>query len=167
MPQKTEAERLVVQRIGQGVFRDALMGYWGGRQAEERAELQRALDYLRDGDVLIVTRLDRLARSIVDLRAIVDRLDAKGVGFRALQRGAINTTRSDGKLLLNLLASFAEFENDIRRERQAEGIAKAKAEGRYRGRKPSVPVDQVKTLTAAGKSASAVARELGISRMSV
>jgi DNA invertase Pin-like site-specific DNA recombinase len=79
--------------------------------------------------VFVVCRLDRLARSMTDLRQIVDQLDAKGVAFRCLQQGAIDTTRSEGRLLLNILASFAEFETDIRRERQMDGIAKAKAAG--------------------------------------
>lgn len=138
-----------------------------GTTTEGRDQLSAALDYVRDGDVLLVTRMDRLARSLVDLRNIVDRLTAKGVGFRALQQGAIDTTRSDGRLMLNILASFAEFETDIRRERQLEGIAKAKAANVYKGRKPSVPVPEVRRLAAEGVGATEIGKRLGIGRASV
>jgi DNA invertase Pin-like site-specific DNA recombinase len=138
-----------------------------GRSAADREQLALALDYVREGDVLVVTRLDRLARSMVDLRQIVDRLNSKGVGFRALQQGAIDTTRSDGRLMLNILASFAEFEADIRKERQAEGIAKAKAAGVYKGRPPKAPVTDVRRLLAEGVGPSEVARRLGIGRATV
>lgn len=138
-----------------------------GRSAGDREELQRALDWVREGDVFVVTRLDRLARSMIDLRQIVDRLSAKGVGFTVLQQGAIDTTRSDGRLMLNVLGSFAEFEADIRKERQADGIAKAKEAGVYTGRKPSISREQVEKLRAEGKGATEIARELGIGRASV
>lgn len=138
-----------------------------GTTTDGRDQLALVLDYVREGDVLIVTRLDRLARSMIDLRGIVDRLNAKQVGFRALQQGAIDTTRSDGRLMLNILASFAEFETDLRKERQADGIAKAKSEGRYKGRKPSVPDDEVRKLHGEGVGATDIARRLGIGRASV
>ena len=138
-----------------------------GRSAADRAALKDALEFVREGDVLAVTRLDRLARSITDLRQIVDGLNAKGVGFRCLQQGALDTTRSDGKLLLNILGSFAEFEADIRRERQMEGIAKAKDRGVYRGRKPSIDPKEVAKALAAGESPTAVAKRLAIARSSV
>jgi DNA invertase Pin-like site-specific DNA recombinase len=112
-----------------------------GLSQDGREQLALALDYVRDGDVLIVTRLDRLARSITDLRQIVDRLTVKEVGFRALQQGDLDTSTSNGRLMLNMLGAFAEFEADLRRERQREGIDKAKANGIYKGRKPTVPVD--------------------------
>lgn len=138
-----------------------------GTSAEGRDQLQAALEWVREGDVLVVTRLDRLARSIVDLRRIIDRLTAKGVGFRCLQQGAIDTTTSEGRLMLNILASFAEFEVEIRRERQADGIAKAKAEGRYRGRPPTIDRATIAALEAEGLGATAIARRLGIGRASV
>jgi len=138
-----------------------------GKTADNRPELAHALDYLREGDVFVVTRLDRLARSMIDLRQIVDRLAAKGVGFKALQQGAMDTTRSDGRLLLNVLASFAEFELDIRKERQLEGIKKAKAEGRYKGRPNSIDRSAVAKLKDDGVSPTAIAKQLGIARASV
>ena len=138
-----------------------------GRTAADRAALKDALEFVREGDVLVVTRLDRLARSITDLRTVVDALNARGIGFRCLQQGALDTTRSDGKLLLNILGSFAEFEADIRRERQMEGIAKAKERGVYRGRKPSIDPKEVAKALAAGESPTAVAKRLGVARSSV
>jgi DNA invertase Pin-like site-specific DNA recombinase len=138
-----------------------------GSSTEGRDQLAEALDWVREGDVLVVCRLDRLARSIVDLRKIIDRLTVKGVGFRCLQQGAIDTTRSDGRLLLNILASFAEFETDIRRERQADGIAKAKAEGKYRGRPATIDPAEVKRLHGEGVGPTAIAKLLGVGRASV
>jgi DNA invertase Pin-like site-specific DNA recombinase len=138
-----------------------------GTTTEGRDQLAEALDWVREGDVLVVCRLDRLARSIIDLRKIIDRLTAMGVGFRCLQQGTIDTTTSDGRLLLNILAAFAEFETDIRKERQADGIAKAKAEGKYRGRPPSIDADAIAQLEAEGLGASEIARRMGIGRASV
>ena len=138
-----------------------------GTTTTGRDQLEAALRFARKGDVFIVTRLDRLARSMIDLRRIVDELSAKQAAIKVLQQGAIDTTRSDGKLLLNILASFAEFEMDIRRERQGEGIAKAKAEGRYRGRKATIDRSKIVELRKEGLGASAIARKLGIGRASV
>lgn len=138
-----------------------------GRTTEGRDALADALDWVRDGDVLIVTRLDRLARSIIDLRRIVDGLAAKGVGFRALQQTGMDTTTSEGRLLLNILASFAEFEADIRKERQADGIAKAKAAGVYQGRPATIDPAEVAKLKAEGVGPAEIARRLGIGRASV
>lgn len=137
-----------------------------GTTTSGREELQRALDYVRDGDVFVVCRLDRLARSIVDLRRIIDTLTAKEVGFRVLQQ-AIDTTRAEGRLLLHLLGAFAEFETDLRKERQTEGIAKAKLAGRYKGRPKSIDPASIAALKAEGLGASAIAKKLGIGRASV
>jgi DNA invertase Pin-like site-specific DNA recombinase len=138
-----------------------------GTTLDGRQELERALEYVRDGDVLLVTRLDRLARSVGDLGGLVSRLREKGVGFRALQQGVFDTTTATGKVVLNILGAFAEFEADIRRERQMEGIAKAKAAGVYKGRKPTVDEQQVRLLKAQGIGAAEIARRLGIGRASV
>lgn len=138
-----------------------------GRTTDGREALSDALGYVRESDVLVVTRLDRLARSMIDLRVIVDGLTAKKVDFRVLQQGAIDTTRSDGRLMLNILASFAEFEADIRKERQADGIAKAKEAGVYKGRPASIDVETVAKLKAEGVGPAEIARRLGIGRASV
>ena len=105
-----------------------------GRSATDRAELNKALDQMRSGDTLIVTRLDRLARSLSDLFHMVEKMIGEGVAFRCLQQGGVDTSTSTGKLMLGILGAVAEFENDIRRERQQDGIVKAKMEGRYNGR---------------------------------
>lgn len=138
-----------------------------GTSQEGREQLANCLDYLREGDTLLVTRLDRLARSMLDLRQIIDRLTAKGVAFKALQQGAVDTSSSNGRLMLNLLGAFAEFETDLRRERQKEGIDRAKAAGVYKGRKPSVPKDAVQQLHSEGIGPAEIARRLKIGRASV
>lgn len=131
-----------------------------------RAELEKAIDQLRTNDVLVVTRLDRLARSVPDLYAIVKRIDQAGAAFACLQQGAIDTASSTGKLMLGILGAVAAFERDLLLERQAEGIAKAKAAGKYRGRKavldPAVVLEAYRRLGGVG-----AAKELGIGRASV
>ncbi|WP_295707728.1 recombinase family protein [uncultured Brevundimonas sp.] len=138
-----------------------------GTSQSGREQLALALDYVRDGDVLIVTRLDRLARSITDLRQIIDRLTAKEVAFRVLQQGEIDTSTSNGRLMLNMLGAFAEFEADLRRERQREGIDRAKASGVYKGRKRSVPAEDIRKLKADGVAPTEIAKRLKVGRASV
>lgn len=138
-----------------------------GTSQRGRFKLAEALDYVRDGDTFVVTRLDRLARSVSDLREIVDRLTAKEVAFKAIQQGAIDTSTSGGRLMLNLLGAVAEFETDLRRERQMEGIEKARAAGRYRGRPKTIDANEVRRLLATGMGPTAVARQLGVGRASV
>ena len=122
-----------------------------GNSTSGRDDLAEALDFVRVcSDTLVVTRLDRLARSAGDLHAIVAKLSHKGVGFKCLQQGGMDTSTSTGKLLLGVLASIAEFETDIRKERQREGIDKAKANGVYKGRKPSVDTATVRALHSEG-----------------
>jgi DNA invertase Pin-like site-specific DNA recombinase len=139
-----------------------------GRGGVERPELERAIQFAREGDSLHVVRLDRLARSVADLFGIVERLAAKSVGFRVLQQSGVDTTTSTGKLTLAILGAVAEFENDIRRERQREGIAKAKARGVYTGRKPEIDREAIRAALDAGeKPSAALARRLGIARSSL
>lgn len=137
-----------------------------GTTREGRAELATLLDFLRKGDVLVVTRIDRLARSIGDLQDIVRALRAKGVALRATEQ-PVDTGTAAGKAFLDMLGVFAEFETNLRKERQLEGIAKAKADGRYTGRKRSIDVARVRALQAKGMGASAIAEHLGIGRASV
>ncbi|WP_334150933.1 recombinase family protein [Hyphomicrobium sp.] len=134
----------------------------------QREQLEAAIDYLRDGDSLVVTKLDRLARSMRDLLAIVDRIEAKGAGLRILAMN-LDTTTATGKLMLNVLGSVAEFERSMMLERQREGIAKAKAEGKFKGRKPTAraKAGEVEAMLAAGESPTVVAKKLGIGRSSV
>ena len=133
-----------------------------------RGALRAAVDYARDGDVVVVTKLDRLARSVRNLGEIVEELEGKGVGLRVLDLG-LDTTNATGKLMLNVLGAVAQFEREMMLERQLEGIAKAKAEGKYRGRKPTAraKAGEVLELVSAGESRREVAKKLGISERSV
>lgn len=138
-----------------------------GTTTKGRTALADALSYVRDGDTFVVTRLDRLARSAGDLHAIVKQLTEKNVTFMCISQPAMETRSSTGKLLLGVLASIAEFEADIRRERQREGIEKAKAAGVYQGRKRTIDAAQVIALHDQGLGGSEIAKRLNISRASV
>lgn len=137
-----------------------------GTKLDGRSELQLLMEFMRAGDELYVTRIDRLARSIADLQNIVVRLKEKGVALKATEQ-PIDTSTAAGKAFLDMLGVFAEFETNLRRERQMDGIAKAKARGVYKGRKRSVDVERVRSLKEAGMGAVAIAREMGIGRASV
>ncbi|KAI95703.1 integrase [Rhodomicrobium udaipurense JA643] len=137
-----------------------------GTRRDGRTELQVLLECVREGDIVVVTRIDRLARSVKDLQDIVLELREKGVALRATEQ-PIDTSTAAGKAFLDMLGVFAEFETNLRRERQLEGIAKAKAAGVYTGRKPSLDVERIKALHAAGKKPTAIARELKMARSSV
>ncbi|EAW2474459.1 recombinase family protein [Salmonella enterica subsp. enterica serovar Muenchen] len=138
-----------------------------GSSRNGRSELQLLLDFLRSGDTLIVTRIDRLARSIRDLQDIVYALNQKGVTLKTTEQ-PVDTRTAAGKAFLDMLGVFAEFETNLRRERQLEGIAAAKARGVYRGRKASIDPAEVHRLYVDEKmGATAIARKLGIGRASV
>ena len=137
-----------------------------GTSTAGRIELETVLAFLRPGDTLMVTRIDRLARSVADLENIVAELRAKGAHLRTTEQ-PIDTSTPAGIAFLQMLGVFAQFETAIRRERQMEGIAKAKAAGAYKGRKPSVPSDQVRDLRQQGVSPTEIAKRLGIARASV
>ena len=127
-----------------------------GTSVQARDELNTLLEFLRNGDELVITSIDRLARSIGDLQNIVYDLDKKGVTLSATEQ-PIDTRTSAGKCFLDMLGVFNEFETNLRKERQMEGIAKAKERGVYKGRKPSVDVDKVKELKEEGLGTSATA----------
>ena len=140
----------------------------------ERAQLDRVLEYVRGGDCLCVTKVDRLARSTTGLWDIVKRLESVedgGVGLRILNLGgeAVDTRSATGRLILTIFAGFAQFEREMMLERQKEGIAKAKSEGRYLGRKPTAAVKapEARALVRGGMKVSEAARALGIGRASV
>lgn len=135
---------------------------------EQRQELSQALDYLREGDMLVVTKLDRLARSMRHLGEIVETIKGKNAHLQILNLG-IDTSNATGELVLNLLGAVSQFERQIMLERQREGIAKAKREGKYKGRKPTAraKADDVMKLKAEGKKPTDIAKELGIGRASV
>mgnify|MGYP000529392879 CR=1 FL=1 len=138
-----------------------------------RPELARALEYVREGDTLVVHSMDRLARSLPDLRALVDELTGRGVAVEFVKEN-LTFTRDESNpfatLMLNMLGSFAEFERSLLLERQREGIAVAKAKGVYKGRTPSLTDEQrsaVAQRLSRGESATALAREYGVSRATV
>jgi DNA invertase Pin-like site-specific DNA recombinase len=136
-----------------------------------RAQLEAAMDYVREGDALVVTKPDRLARSTADLLGIVARLEAKRAGLVVLSMGGerVDTRNPTSKLILTILGGVATWEREIMLERQREGIAKAKAEGKYKGRKPTAQAKagEVRKLRAEGVGAVEIARRLGIGRASV
>lgn len=147
------------------VFKEKRSGADAGRP-----ELKRCLEYLREGDTLLVTKLDRLARSTSDLYRIVSQLSEKGVEFKVLDDPAIDTSSRTGKLVMGILALIAEFENDIRYERQMDGIVKAKERGVRFGRKLILveeTVKKVKKLRKSGKTVPEIMRHTSLSRASI
>jgi DNA invertase Pin-like site-specific DNA recombinase len=137
-----------------------------GSERGARTELQVLLDFLRKGDTLVVTRIDRLARSMKDLQDIVYELKGRGIALKATEQ-PIDTGTAAGKAFLDMLGVFAEFETNLRRERQLEGIKAAKARGVYKGGKPRIDPDAVRKLIADGMKPAHIARQLGISRGTV
>lgn len=136
--------------------------------AAKRPQLEAALDFLRDGDALVVTRLDRLARSVAHFVEINQCLERKKVALRVLAMG-LDTASASGRLMLNVLSSVAQFEREIKLERQREGIAKAKAAGKFKGRVPTARrrSAEVLRLKAEGVPPSEIANRLRIGRSSV
>lgn len=133
-----------------------------------RPQLEEALRFVRAGDTLVVTKLDRLARSVTHMGQIVEDLAGRGVSLRILDLG-LDTSTATGQLMLNVLGSVAQFERSMMLERQREGIAKAKDEGRYKGRTPTAmkQADHIRALAAEGMTRKAIAEKLGVSERSV
>jgi DNA invertase Pin-like site-specific DNA recombinase len=147
------------------IFKERRSGVDSGRP-----ELKRCLEYLREGDTLVVTKIDRLARSTSDLYRIVSLLAEKDVAFKVVDDPTIDTTSRTGKLVMGILALIAEFENDIRRERQMDGIAKAKDRGVRFGRKLQLTPERVKEIRAlreAGTTVPDIIRQTSLSKASV
>ena len=161
--QDLDLQREALQRAGCTTIREEKRT---GTPMTERTELQTLLSFLRKGDTLVITRIDRLARSVLDLQQIVAELKRKGVALKATEQ-PIDTSTAAGKCFLDMLSVFAEFETNLRKERQLEGIARAKREGIYKGRKPVIDVAKVRKLKAEGMGASEIAGALGIGRSSV
>jgi DNA invertase Pin-like site-specific DNA recombinase len=134
----------------------------------QREKLAEALEFIREGDTLVVTKLDRLARSVAHLMEILEAVATRGAALRILSMG-IDTGTATGKLMLTILGGVAEFEREIMLERQREGIAKAKAAGKYKGRKPTAraKAKEVKALHKDGVGPTEIAKRLGIARASV
>lgn len=137
-----------------------------GTSRDGRPALANAIKFARKGDAIVVTRLDRLARSVIDLHTIARELQGKGVDLIATEQ-QIDTTSPTGRLMFNMLGAIAEFETDLRRERQLEGIAKAKTEGRYKGRPVTVDGEAIIAALAAGDKPTAVAKRFNVARSTV
>lgn len=163
--QDLTVQRALLKAAGCTVIREEKAS---GASRQGRVELASLLEFLRPGDTLVITRIDRLARSMRDLQDIVHFLKGRQIALRATEQ-PIDTASAAGKAFLDMLGVFAEFETNLRRERQMEGIAEAKAKGVYagKGRKPTVDREAVRRLRAENKRPSAIAKELGISRASV
>ena len=161
--QNLDVQRETVTKFGvDKIFEEQV----SGASTDNREQLKQALDFVRDGDELVVTRIDRLARSVRDLQNIVHELEQKNVKLVCTEQ-PVDTSNAMGKMFLDLLGVFASFERTMIKERQAEGIAKAKLRGVYKGRKPKVEASRINDLKEEGLSISAIARELNISRKTV
>ena len=135
-----------------------------------RGELDRAIDVLRAGDKLVVTKLDRPARNVMHMGERLQQIEAQGAGLviLSLDRETVDTTTATGKLILNMMVSVAQFEREMMKERQVEGIKRAKAEGKYKGRVPTAmkQADKVKALVDAGVTRAKIQEQLGMSKAS-
>lgn len=133
-----------------------------------RKRLHDALEFTREGDTLVVTKLDRLARSVTDLGRIVEHLERHGVALHILNL-SLDTNNATGRLMINVVGSVAQFEREMMLERQREGIAKAKAEGKYRGRKPTARnrAEDIRKLAQTGVTRAEIAKQVGVSERSV
>lgn len=158
-----QQQRSALQAAGCTVIREDVIS--GTTPHRDRLELSRLLDFVSEGDTLVITRLDRLARSVGDLQEIVRLLESKGASFAATEQ-SIETGTAAGRAFMNMLGVFAQFETELRRERQLEGIARAKAEGKYRGRKPvdRKKVAEVTRLVAEGVPVAQACKQVGIGR---
>ena len=161
--QDIEIQKTALMTAGFDVVREEKVS---GTSLKGRSELNTLLEFLRTGDELVVTRIDRLARSMRDLQNIVHDLTEKGVHLSATEQ-SVNTSATEGKCFLNMLEVFAEFETRLRHERQMEGIKLAKEKGVYKGGKSRIDVERIKTLKKEGLGASAIAKKMGIHRDSV
>lgn len=158
-----------VSRQLEGIQLDKTFTEYASGKDCNRPQLQLMLDYLREGDHLLVHSLDRLARNLLDLRKLINDLTSRKVTVEFVKENMIFNGKDTalGTLLLNMMGGFAEFERALLRERQAEGIAMAKKEGRYKGRKPAINperLEQLKEQVAAGVPKAKIARDMGISR---
>ena len=137
-----------------------------GTSTQGRDKLRECLDFVREGDEVVFTRVDRVARSVLDLQLIVKELTDKKVTITSTEQ-PISTKDATSKCFLDMLGVFAELETNLRKERQMEGIARAKNKGVYKGRKSNINVEKIKSLKDEGLGATAIAKTLGIHRDSV
>ena len=137
-----------------------------GRSMGNRDQLKELLDFVREGDEVWITRTDRIARSVLDLQLIVKQLTDKGVSLTATEQ-PISTKDATSKCFLDMLSVFAEFEANIRYERQMDGIKIAKEKGKFKGKQSTVDMDRLKTLMDEGYGATSISKEMNIGRTTV
>ena len=152
-----------LNEVGCDVIREEKVS---GTSLKGRKEFETLMEFMREGDELVVTRIDRLARSIRDLQNIVYELKSKGVTLSATEQ-PIDTRTSAGKAFLDMLGVFSEFETNLRKERQMEGVRKAKERGVYKGRGRTIDASKIYELKQNGYGATKISKELGITRQSV
>ena len=161
--QSLDVQRDAVKKVGvEKIFEEKV----SGTSTQGRDKLRECLDFVREGDEVVFTRVDRVARSVLDLQLIVKELTDKKVTITSTEQ-PISTKDATSKCFLDMLGVFAELETNLRKERQMEGIARAKTKGVYKGRKSNINVEKIKSLKDEGMGATAIARELGIHRDSV
>tara|TARA_B000000609_G_scaffold138327_1_gene115284 strand:+ start:128 stop:676 length:549 start_codon:yes stop_codon:yes gene_type:complete len=161
--QRLEVQRDAVQKVGvEKIFEEKV----SGTSTQGREKLRECLDFVREGDELVITRIDRLARSVLDLQLIIKELTEKGVSLTATEQ-PISTKDATSKCFLDMLGVFAELETNLRKERQMEGIAKAKEKGVYKGGQSRIDVEQIIRLKKEGLGATKIARQMNIHRDSV
>tara|TARA_B000000557_G_scaffold233857_1_gene208636 strand:+ start:575 stop:1120 length:546 start_codon:yes stop_codon:yes gene_type:complete len=161
--QSLEVQRDAVSKLNvEKIFEEKV----SGTSTIGRDKLRECLDFVREGDELVITRVDRIARSVLDLQLIVKELTDKGVNITATEQ-PISTKDATSKCFLDMLGVFAELETNLRKERQMEGIKLAKEKGVYKGGKSRIDVERIKTLKKEGLGASAIAKQMGIHRDSV
>ncbi len=161
--QDLSLQRLALDRDGCAIVFEEKRS---GTKRVGRAQLDLAIKVLVKGDTLVVTRLDRLGRSLRDLANIAHEIEEAGAHLRVLEQ-SVDTATPAGRAFFGMLAVFAQFETDVRRDRQAEGIARAKKAGVYTGGKPRIDRPAVLDRIESGEGPAAIARALNVSRMSV
>lgn len=169
--QVTENQRLEIEAAGYTIdywFADE--GVSGKVSAMQRPQFAKLLDQIRDGETLVVSKLDRIGRDAMDVAATVKMLAKRGIEVIVLQLGKLDLTSAAGKLMMTMLSAVAEMERDLLIERTHAGLSRAKAEGKTLGRTPKTTPEQRETMKAeyaSGKSVSALARDYGVSRATV
>ena len=159
--QNLESQLIALKEYGcEKIFQEKV----SGTSTKGREQFKQCLEFIREGDELVVTRIDRCSRSVLDLQLIVKELEDKGVTFSATEQ-SINTKTPEGKCFLNMLSVFSEFETNLRRERQLDGI-KANRH-KFKGKQTTIDVKRIKALKEEGLGATAIAKTMGIDRTSV
>ena len=161
--QNLDAQIAALKAAGCGMVRTEQKS---GTSLEGRTELKTILDFIHPGETLVVTRIDRLAHSMQDLQTIVARLKENGADLATTEQ-PVDTSTATGKAFFDMLGVFAEFETNLRRERQSEGIVAAKKRGVYRGHLPKIDMAAIQAKLGTGISPTEIAREMGISRGTV